>query len=120
MRFELSEDQALLRSSTRDFLSSEWPMEKSRRIMEHEPRGFEPAAWRHLAEMGYLGLVVPPDAGGQGLGAIELAVVCEEMGRACFPGPFLDAMLAAALLTRAGTQQALVRRLVAGETLVTI
>ena len=41
MNFELSEDQRLLRDSVRDFLAAELPLEASRRIMEHEPRGFD-------------------------------------------------------------------------------
>ena len=59
MRFELSDDQQLLRSSTRDFFTKAAPLEQSRRVMEHEPRGFEAPQWRQLAEMGYVGLVVP-------------------------------------------------------------
>ena len=93
MRFELSEDQALLRDSTRDFFASEWPIEKSRRVMEQEPRGYDLDSWKRLADLGYLGLILPESAGGQALGAIELAIVLEEVGRACVPGPYFDAML---------------------------
>ncbi len=120
MRFELSDDQALLRSSTRDFLTSELPLEKSRSVMEHSKDGFDPAGWRQLAEMGYLGLVLPARAGGQELGAVELAIVQEEMGRMCVPGPFLDVVLAASLLAATGKHDALVRDVVAGKKIVTI
>lgn len=120
MRFELSEDQALLRNATRDYLTNEWPIEKSRAIMEHEPRGYGAAQWAQLAEMGYLGLTLPAAAGGQGLGAVELAIVLEEMGRACLPGPYLDAILAADVLAAAGGQEALLADVVAGTKLVTI
>ena len=120
MKFELSDDQALLRRSTRDFLAAEWPLERSKRVMEHEPRGYDPAGWQRLAAMGYLGLTVPPGAGGQGLGPVELAVVLEEMGRVCLPGPFLDVVLAAALLAAAGSQEALLGDVVEGKTIVTV
>ena len=120
MKFELSEDQDLLRRSTRDFLTSELPIEKTRTVMEHGQDGYEDSAWRSLAEMGYLGLALPASVGGQGLGTIELAIVLEEMGRVCAPGPFLDAVLAAALLAAAGGQEKLLRDVVAGKTLVTI
>ena len=120
MRFELSDDQALLRSATRDFLASAFPLEKSRRIMEHEARGYDAGAWKHLADMGYLGLLVPPGAGGQGLGAVELAVVCEEIGRAGVPGPYLDVVLAGALLAAAGGHERVLADLANGATLVTI
>jgi alkylation response protein AidB-like acyl-CoA dehydrogenase len=70
--------------------------------------------------MGYLGLVLPARAGGQELGAVELAIVQEEMGRMCVPGPFLDVVLAAALLAETGKHDALVRDVVAGKKVVTI
>ena len=120
MKFDLSDDQALLRSSTRDFLTSELPLEKSRSVMEHSKEGYDPAEWRRLAEMGYLGLVLPARAGGQGLGAIELAIVLEEMGRMCVPGPYLDVVLAAVVLAAAGNHDGLVGDVVAGKKIVTI
>lgn len=120
MRFELSEDQQLLRTSTRDFFTKDAPIEHSRRIMENDPRGFEAPQWRQLADMGYVGLVAPANAGGQGLGAVELAIVGEETGRVCLPGPLLDAVLAASLLAAAGGQDALLADVCAGRKLVTI
>jgi len=120
MKFELSDDQALLRSSTRDFLARECPFEKSRKTMESDACGYDAGVWGSLAEMGYLGLTVPAAAGGQGLGTIELAIVLEEMGRACLPGPYLDVALATALLAAAGKQDALLADLSAGKTVVTI
>jgi alkylation response protein AidB-like acyl-CoA dehydrogenase len=119
VRFELSDDQALLRSSTRDFLASEYPAEKTRRLVE-TPRGFDAGDWGRLAEMGYLGLVLPPDAGGQGLGPIELAIVLEEMGRACLPGPYLDVTLAAALLAAAGGSEPRLAEVSAGRKLLAV
>jgi len=68
MKFDLSEDQALLRTSTRDFLTTEHAIEKNRHLMEHDPRGYDLAEWARLAEMGYLGLLLPPRVDGQGLG----------------------------------------------------
>jgi alkylation response protein AidB-like acyl-CoA dehydrogenase len=120
MRFELSDDQQLLRTSTRDYFARAAPIEHGRRVMEHEPNGFEAPQWRQLADMGYVGLVVPADLGGQGLGAVELAIVCEETGRVCLPGPLLDAILGAALLAAAGGQDTLVQQVCAGDRLVTI
>lgn len=120
MKFELSDDQALLRSSTRDFLTSEFPLEKSRGVMEHSKEGYDPSEWRRLAEMGYLGLVLPARVGGQGLGAVELAVVQEEMGRMCLPGPFLDVVLAASVLAASGKHDKLVADIVAGKKIVTL
>jgi alkylation response protein AidB-like acyl-CoA dehydrogenase len=120
MKFDLSEDQSLLQSSTRDFFAKEFPLEKTRRVMEHDPRGFETPAWRQIGEMGYPGLLVPEAMGGQGLGPIELAIVCEEAGRACLPGPLFDVQLAASTLAATGGQDKLVRAIAAGEKVATI
>src|SRR4029450_3874982 len=120
MRFELSDDQQLLRSSTRDFFTKAAPLEQSRRVMEQDPRGFEAPQWRQLAEMGYVGLVVPGDHGGQGLGAIELAIVAEEAGRGCLPGPRAGGMLGAGLAAAAGGQDELLGQVCGGHKLVTI
>jgi alkylation response protein AidB-like acyl-CoA dehydrogenase len=120
MKFELSEDQALLRNSTRDFVTSELPLEKTKSVMEHSADGYESSAWRSLADMGYIGLALPAAVGGQGLGTIELAIVLEEMGRVCMPGPFLDAVLASSLLAAARGQEKLAADVVAGKSLVAI
>src|SRR5262249_33895995 len=120
MNFELSEEQRLLRDSVREFLAAELPLEASRRIMEHEPRGFDGAAWRRFAEMGYLGVQLPEAAGGQGLGTVDAAIVLEEIGRACAPGPHLDVMLAAAMLAAAGGHEGELREIAAGKRLMTI
>ncbi len=120
MNFELSEEQRLLRDSVREFLAAELPLEASRRIMEHEPRGFDGAAWLRFAEMGYLGVQLPEAAGGQGLGTIDATIVLEEIGRACAPGPYLDVMLAAALLAAAGGHERELREIAAGKRLAVI
>jgi len=120
MKFDLSEDQALLQSSTRDFFAKAFPLEKTRRTMEHDPKGFEPSQWRQIAEMGYPALLVPEAQGGQGLGPIELAIVCEEAGRTCLPGPLFDVQLAAATLAAAGKQDSLLAEIAAGRKIVTI
>ncbi|MEU3710233.1 acyl-CoA dehydrogenase [Streptomyces catenulae] len=61
-----------------------------------------PAHWGELAAQGLLGLHLPERAGGGGGSLLELAVALEELGAALFPGPYLPAALAAALLHRGG------------------
>lgn len=120
MKFELSEDQQLLRSATADFLAAECPIETSRQIAETPGEGFSRKHWAKLAELGYLGLCVSERVGGQGLGPIELAVVCHQLGRVCFPGPYLDVVLAAKALESAGGKDDVLGAIVAGETIVVI
>lgn len=62
-----------------------------------------PDFWPELAGLGWLGLHVAEAHGGEGYGIAELAVVLEELGRACAPGPFLPTVLTSALIQRHGT-----------------
>ena len=94
MDFGFSEEQELLRQSARDFLSKECPMPFVRRLMADET-GHSPDYWRKLADMGWLGLTLPEDAGGSGLDFVDLTVVLEEMGRVVMPGPYLSTVVAA-------------------------
>lgn len=118
MRFELSDDQQLLRSATADFLAAECSIETSRGVSEATGEGFSRAHWAKLAELGYLGLVLDEAHGGQGLGAVELAVVCHQLGRVCFPGPYLDTVIAAKALELYGGRDEVVRSMAAGKTIV--
>jgi alkylation response protein AidB-like acyl-CoA dehydrogenase len=120
MKFDLSEDQQLLRTATTDFLAAESPVETSRQLAETPGEGFSRKHWAKLAELGYLGLCVSERAGGQGLGPIELAVVCHQLGRVCFPGPYLDVVLAAKALEAAGGRDDALKAIVAGESIVVI
>jgi alkylation response protein AidB-like acyl-CoA dehydrogenase len=51
------------------------------------------------------------------MGAVELAIVCEEMGKVCFPGPYLDVVLAALVLEAAGKRERLLAEIAQGRTI---
>lgn len=122
MRFELDEDVALLKHSTRELLEREAPLTQSRLLMEGSEEGYSKALYAQLAELGYLGLALPEEAGGAGIGTVALAAVLEEMGRVAFPGPFLDQVIGLELLQRAGGDGAAawLARASAGEALVVL
>jgi len=61
--------------------------------------------WRELCELGWPGIAVAEEYGGQGLGAIELSILSEELGRALAPVPFLGSVLAATLIEHAGSEE---------------
>src|SRR5579875_1817295 len=58
----------------------------------------EPAFWKDVVELGWLGLHISEEYGGQGFGLPELAVVLEQLGRAVAPGAFLPTALALAVI----------------------
>ncbi len=102
MDARFTDEQQLLRDSARGWLERECSMELVRSVLldgEDVPASFG----RGLADMGWSGLLVPPENGGAGLGAVELALLAEEMGRVLAPGPLVassvvgvSALLAAA------------------------
>jgi alkylation response protein AidB-like acyl-CoA dehydrogenase len=73
-----------------------------------------PAWWAELGELGWLGLAVSPEHGGQGYGLPEAVVVLEELGRVVAPGPILSTVVAAAAIDRWGIDGELARPLAEG------
>ena len=86
MDIGFSEEQELLRDTARKFLDSECPTQFVRRMMDTDDAVTD-EFWRQLAENGWLGITYPEDAGGSGLGLVDLVVLMEEIGRAVMPGP---------------------------------
>lgn len=58
------------------------------------PHGYDGEAWEAMAEQGWLALELPEDEGGLGLGLVEVAVLCEELGRRLVAAPFLPSVVA--------------------------
>src|SRR5262245_11667769 len=110
MDFGLSEEQELLRSEVRKFLDARCPLEQVRKIMETGP-GYAPELWQELAELGWLGLIIPENHGGAGLGWVDLVVLLRETGRTLFPSPLVSTTLAAAAILDAGSAEQQARRL---------
>jgi alkylation response protein AidB-like acyl-CoA dehydrogenase len=120
--FGLSEDQEALQRSAREFLARECPPALVRETAATTD-GIPRALYRQLAELGWMGLLVPERDGGLGLGMLELALVCEELGRVVAPGPFLGTQLVIAALVRAGTaaqRRAWLPRLLAGDAVASL
>jgi len=105
VEFGLNEEQEMLKTMARDFLENECPKTYVREMMEDET-GHTPALWKKMAEVGWLGLIIPEEYGGAGMNFRDLSILCEEMGRAMMPGPFLSTLLlAGAPVLEAGTDE---------------
>ena len=123
MDFGFSEEQEMLRSSARDFLGKEAPMTYVRKMMDDE-RGFTPELWKKMAELGWMGLILPEKHGGSGLDFVDLVVVLEEMGRVVLPGPFFSTVvLGGVALMEGGSaaqQQTYLPKIASGDLKVTL
>lgn len=91
MELELTPEQQALAESARDFVDVQCPPALVRAVVE----GAEGAdkqvddLWSRMVDLDWPALTVPEESGGVGLGAVELAVVCEQLGRVLCPAPFL-------------------------------
>ncbi len=103
MDFGLTNDQSDIQRTARDLLADR---AKPDRVREHaEAARVDDALWKELAELGWPGIAVAEEHGGQGLGTVELAILCEELGRSIAPVPFLPTVLAATLIEHGGTDE---------------
>jgi 3-oxocholest-4-en-26-oyl-CoA dehydrogenase beta subunit len=105
--FRPSPAQQLLVATARDFLRK---------------HGGDATLWRHMAELGWQGLLIPPDHGGSGGSLLDVILLVEEMGRAGVAGPFVSsAVVGTSLMLSAGTpdqRKHLLPALAAGEQLI--
>lgn len=110
MEFDLSDTQRLMQQSARTFLAGECPTARVRRLMATDT-AYDAELWSAMADQGWHGILIDEAHGGLGLGIVELAVVAEEMGRACLPGQFLATVWAAATLQAAPAAPAIASQL---------
>ncbi len=92
MKLTLSEEQEMLRKTARDFLTEKCS-KKFVKQMEESETGYSRELWREMAELGWMGLAFPGKYGGGDMSFLDLAVLLEEMGRACLPGPFFSTVV---------------------------
>ncbi|HEX3688863.1 MAG TPA: acyl-CoA dehydrogenase family protein [Solirubrobacteraceae bacterium] len=103
MDFDLTEDQREIKNVARELLAARSPFAKVREAAEAAE--YDDALWREIVALGWPGIAVAEEYGGQGLGAVELAVLLEELGYACAATPFLATAVAAAVIQAGGTDE---------------
>ncbi|MBA7680392.1 Acyl-CoA dehydrogenase [subsurface metagenome] len=96
MHLALSEEQEMLKTMARDFLSDKLPKTTVKEIEESE-LGYSPEIWKEMAGLGWMGLAFPEKYGGSDMSFLDLAILLEEMGRACLPGPYFSSVVLSGL-----------------------
>jgi len=102
MDFDLNDEQKQIKQVAHDLLAARSPFSKVREAAEAGE--YDPSLWRELVELGWPGIAVAGEYGGQELGLVELAVLLEELGHACAATPFLSTATAAAVISATGTE----------------
>ena len=121
MNLDFTEEQQMLRTAARNFLASECPKKRVRELEESD-NGFDRDLWNKVAELGWIGLIIPETYGGSGAEFTTLLVLFEEIGRNIFPSPlFSTEVLGALPLMKHGSdemKQSLLPRIAHGEAIV--
>jgi alkylation response protein AidB-like acyl-CoA dehydrogenase len=105
MDFALSAEQELLKKEVRRFLETECPKSMVKKLEASEV-GYSPEMWKKMADLGWLGLILPEEYGGVGGSLLNLAVLLEEVGRATAPSPIFSTMVMGVLpILEVGTDQ---------------
>lgn len=92
MDLSFTEEQELLQTSARDFLTEKCPTTHVR-AMEEDEIGYSPQLWQEATQLGWAGLMFPEEYGGAGYSFVELCVLMEECGKALLPSPFHSTVL---------------------------
>jgi len=106
MALVLNEEQQMLKTSAKEFLNENAPVEALRKLRDSkDPKGYDPALWSKMAELGFAGIAIPEDYGGMGFGYTGLGQVLEETGRRLTASPLISTVvLSASLINIAGSE----------------
>jgi alkylation response protein AidB-like acyl-CoA dehydrogenase len=103
MNFDFTDDQQAIKRTAKEMLAARFKPERVRELAE--AGGYDDDAWKEMAELGWAGIFIDEDHGGQGLGIVELVILMEELGYALAPVPFLSNAAAGLALQFAGSDE---------------
>ncbi len=103
MNFDFTDDQQAIKRTAHDLLAQRFKPDTVRELAEGAK--YEDAHWTELAELGWPGIFISEEHGGQGLGTVELVILMEELGYSLAPVPFLSNAAAGLVLQHAGTDE---------------
>lgn len=104
MDLRFTEQQEILKKSARDFLTKECPKARVRELAK-DPKGYDPAVWQKMAELGWLGFNIPEDYEGMGYSFEDLTMHIEEVGKNILPGPYISTVVNTFAIVEAGTDE---------------
>jgi alkylation response protein AidB-like acyl-CoA dehydrogenase len=105
MNFDFTDDQRAIKETARDLLASRFKLERLRQLAESKT--YADDAWSEVSELGWPGIFISEENGGQGLGVLELVILLEELGYVLAPLPFLSNAAAGLVLQETGATERL-------------
>jgi alkylation response protein AidB-like acyl-CoA dehydrogenase len=103
VNFDFTDDQQAIKSTANEMLAARFKPEHVRELAEAGE--YDDGAWKEMAELGWSGIFIDEEHGGQGLGIVELVILMEELGYVLAPVPFLSNAAAGLALQFAGTDE---------------
>jgi alkylation response protein AidB-like acyl-CoA dehydrogenase len=103
MNFDFTDDQQAIKRTAKEMLAARFKPERVRELSEAGEHDED--AWKEMSELGWAGIFIGEDHGGQGLGIVELAILTEELGYALAPVPLLSNAAAGLALQHAGSDE---------------
>jgi alkylation response protein AidB-like acyl-CoA dehydrogenase len=100
--FGFSDEQQEIKATAREFVSNRFAPEKRRELAEADSP-YDDGIWGEMCELGWAGIAISEEYGGQGLGTVELVILQEELGYGCAPSPLLSNAYAGAVIGAAGS-----------------
>ena len=97
-----TDEQQQLLQIAETFSADKSPIEIVRKRLEAE-QALEPKLWQEIADLGWLGIAIPEEYGGSGLGLGEVITIIEPMGRYLFSSPLISTTLAAQAILHWGS-----------------
>src|SRR5579883_1699444 len=122
MDLGLTPEQQTVQQEARRFLAAEITRER-RLEWDRSPTGYDPAFWRAVSELGWLGYGLPAAHGGQGASLLDVGLLVEEWGRAAAPFGLFAALSGGLALAALGTpaqRRAWLPAVARGEKIVTL
>ncbi|MBL4868015.1 MAG: acyl-CoA/acyl-ACP dehydrogenase [Pseudomonadales bacterium] len=119
MEFALSEEQRMLQDSVCRYLENKCTLDVVRQAAADTVTQ-QSDVWQGISELGILGIIIPEELGGVGLGFLDAALVAEALGRAVAPVPYIgSSIMAPVALLSAGDErqkETWLPKIAAGET----
>jgi alkylation response protein AidB-like acyl-CoA dehydrogenase len=103
VNFDFTDDQQAIKRTANELLAARFKPERVRELAEAEE--YDDGVWKEMSELGWAGIFIGEDHGGQGLGIVELVILLEELGYALAPVPFLSNAAAGLALQLAGSDE---------------
>lgn len=102
MTFILTEDQEMLRETALAFARDELPITHFRNLRDGGKNGVDEATQKKLAELGFFGVIIPDEPGGEHFGLVGLGQILEAQGRTLAATPLLQTALIGASALQLG------------------